>query len=276
MPLIAPIPLLYNRWPPLALTLAAADSVDFGSDAKIDDTGGAALFTTAMWIRVTTQPAGGEILLQKRLGSTNGWRFWPQATAGTLSGQQVTSGTDTIYITATLPLDTPLLNRWMFLAYVHDGAAGAGLKHKIYHSVGDGIVLADTMTVTTEGTGAPGTDAAQSMLMGGVLGDYGPFAFWNQKLLSLADLHEWMLAPLRPVQAPTILAFPDPNGPGYTDYSGNGLHGVRSGGTWSALPRWLAPDQGRRFWAVTVPVASVGVPFDTSMQNPTYNTLLRM
>ena len=264
MPLIAPIPHIYNRWPLLVLALGATDQVDFGSDVKIDDLGTNALFTVAFWIYVTTQPSGGEAFLQKRLGGTNGWRLWPQATAGTLSGSQVTSGTDTIYITSTLPLDTTLLNRWMLIGYVHDGAAGAGAKHKIYHSVGD-VLVADTMTVTSEGTGTGGTDAAQNMILGaGVLGSYGPFAFWNQKLLSAADLQEWLLNPLRPVQAPTILAYPDPMGPGYTDYSGNGLHGVRTGGQYTIAPRYLARNHGKRFWAVSVAVAG-GTTFNQSV-----------
>jgi len=266
MPLIAPIPHLYNRWPPVAWRAEASGTgVDFGSDTKLDNPGSAGKFTWAGWCSLPGAIGSSNIPVISKTDAavTLGWWTRILGTSGTYQISQTTGGTARTYVSVDAPGLQMQNGRWVYLALVFDSTLGAGLKFVVYWAVEGGALQTSAMTVSSEGTSTNDTDAAQTLKLGTRVADsiagmtFGPHAFWNGKLLTPADLQEWMLNPLRPVQAPTLLAFPDPAGPGYTDYSGNGLNGIRSSGsTYVAGPRWLAADQGRRFWAVAPTVAA--------------------
>lgn len=272
-PLNAPGMLLSRR------QTAVGDYINFGQDAKLADTGTSALFTTAMWFYQDAPAAAG--FLTRDGAATNGWTV-RDVGGGTrdVTVSQRTTGTDPNYITSGAPLN--YAERWVCLAVRFDGAAGVGAKFQVYYGYEGVPMVAASMVLSNEGTGTGETDAAKDLCLGNrlstlaaaLIGRLGPFAYWNQQQLTLPQLLDWQLNPMRGVGLPTILAFPDGASRRMVDYSGNALHGtLTSGLLWAPPgPMEVVRTVKKKYWSM----ADSPPYFDTSMKNPAYNTLLRM
>lgn len=215
----------------MALTFGAltSDRVNCGSAAAIDDF---AAFTMLTWCYPTALN-DNRTLISKTGGPGTGKYLTAKLTAGNLALTVDRATADGVYVTNDTPLST--LNKWYLVAATYDEAATPSIR--IY--VGDlaAIAVERTYGTATNGSGATGTDAANSLLIGNFstnnLAWQGRIAVasYINRALTLQEIISWQFRP-RVISGCLGLWQLGWNGVStQPDYSGNANNGTVTGAT---------------------------------------------
>lgn len=223
-------------------SLDHSHGVNFGSDARLDDTGSSITMTLGGWVFLPAAPAVPERIAAKDGGAANAWRIEVHNTSGDLRLIGRRGTTNLQYQTTTTPFGT--LNRWLALIVTYNSGAGAGAKVAIWRGTEHGPPVAQTMSVGNEGSGTFFSDAAYDLCWAfrsssgsGMPAIYGPFAYWT-RVLTAAEIAAWWAAPWSLASNPVVCAWPDASG-WYRDLGRHQLHGQIAGGVFAPAPPWL-------------------------------------
>ncbi len=214
----------------MALNIAdAADAVDHGSGASIDDLDP---FTWMAWVNMNSF-TNGRAFFHKKLNTKY---CILSNTGGNVEFVVARATTNTQLITNDTPLST---GTWQLVAFVFDSGGGAGEIGHVY--VGNLTTPATESTYATEtdGAGAVTTDADSGMFVGNKAGSGGNRSLQGHvacftyvaEALTLKQVTDWQFRPRMLTNAKIFSHYGGTDTGNQPDLSGNGNDGTPAGTT---------------------------------------------
>lgn len=172
------------------------DRVNHGADTSLDDLDP---FTYLMWVYPTTLTAN-RALMGKDAGGLNGRVLVVAGTGASsqLQGFVSRATTSSNYVTSLSVLTT---DAWHFVGMTFDSGAAAGQIINLYHGLRTTIVAEQGYSISTDGSGAVTSDAANGLCVGNIEDASAAFegrvawaGVWN-RVLSLGEVRSQQFHP---------------------------------------------------------------------------------